>query len=493
MTNTAPPATTTTTTTTTAAAAMAAVMAQDEKIRGELNAIELARIANFFTEVKDKVKYINQSYGDARRSVEEQFRSVSSAVQAQTEQRHRELSAMELKLQNDVKQRLYEVLFDLRQRYEMNQHVNKFHVDMNKHFEAISSELNASNNKSGSTALSNEQIKSLFERIEALNANIEENRCKLVPARIEHAPLRFTKSERLLELPLIGEINMEATFRFDTITQIRQLNDNFKMSLYDLSGEALFTAPCVTSFMALIAKNKILFLHEKMHGRIRTTSLFVVYYDLSIMHRVELDHHLETLCTCCVHGRTICVAFRRSKGEFLVKLFNAELKLLKENLILFDELDTICMSGTRISLVNSTKSKNCVCELDYSLSVIKRFGQRTSPTRAFYVKGELLAVNDHKVFVRDKQDIRVMSYSTGKLLYKFSIGDLDDKCVVRLDYHTEKFLVFNGYEKLSYYNHEGALIVSNKLRFHEKFDGFQHSLYGNFAFVNCEKKLMLVI
>ena len=87
-----------------------------------------------------------------------------------------------------------------------------------------------------------------------------------------------------------------------------------------------------------------------------------------------------------------------------------------------------------------------------------------------------------------------MSNSTGKLLYSFEICDLDDKATVYLDYHTEKFIVYNGFSRISYFSHEGKQLATNKLRLTDRtFDEFQYSLNGNFAFINNDKRYLVII
>jgi hypothetical protein len=134
----------------------------------------------------------------------------------------------------------------------------------------------------------------------------------------------------------------------------------------------------------------------------------------------EIDHHLETLVTHCIHDGTICLVFRKGKKDFLIKLLDIDLKYKCEKFIDF-EPSTVRMNKKKIFLINETKKTNCLREYDHDLNYVKKFGQKRSRKRPYCFKGDIISLNENKIFVKDKNKINILSYSTGKLLYSFTI------------------------------------------------------------------------
>ena len=111
----------------------------------------------------------------------------------------------------------------------------------------------------------------------------------------------------------------------------------------------------------------------------------------------------------------------------------------------------------------------------------------------FYVKGELLTLHSDKIFVKSQEKLVIINQETGLLICSFEIPDIKI-CQVIVDFAKEKYLVYNKFNKLSYYNHKGELQQDNKIRFNSVvFDTFKYSITGHFAFLNADKNLVLVV
>ena len=114
--------------------------------------------------------------------------------------------------------------------------------------------------------------------------------------------------------------------------------------------------------------------------------------------------------------------------------------------------------------------------------------------KPFYVKEEIIAINAEKLFVKDSGVLRQVCRNTGAILNTIEKIDELKQSKIFLDYHKEKYIVFNGYDKVVYYNHKGDQITFNKLRnVKKKFHEFQFSRSGHFAFINYDDCTMLVI
>lgn len=445
----------------------------------------MERLQNYFNDVESKVSLLNNGYMNLKKTIKDEFDYISHQIHNESVSRKRELNELEAKLDNDIKLKLYEIMFDLKQKYELNESADEKRREINKMFEAIQCDYQKRDE------MTQEETSALLEKIQQLSTMIDDNP-KLSAPILPDNIVKFSKSDTHLELPVIGEIFYDNSYRLDIVNQVKNLNDQFKMVFVDLNK--VFKESGVTKSVTLISKNKILYIYEKMYGRIKTTSLFIVYsYDMTILRKTEIDHHLETLVTHCVYDRTICLVFRKGKKDFLIKLFDIDLTFLREKFIDF-EPTKVKMNKNRIFFINEMKKTNCLREFDHDLNYIKKFGQLRTEKRSYCLKGDLIALNENKIFIKYKNMIKVLSYSTGKLLYSFTINDMDDRARVFLEYHTEKFLVYNGFTRISYFNHEGNLLATNKLRLIDHhFDEFQFTMNGNFAFINNDKKYLIII
>ena len=180
----------------------------------------------------------------------------------------------------------------------------------------------------------------------------------------------------------------------------------------------------------------------------------------------------------------------------MLHLYDINLKPLKENTYDFDyNISYLLMNNEHVYVI--AEKKPFINEYDLELNFRDSFGQMTNKEKPYYVKEEVIAITNEKIFVRDENLIRLICRKTGTQLYLVDkIDDLKTSTVF-LDYNKEKYIVFNGYDKVVYYNHKGDVIAQNKLRnndiLKEKINEFQFSRSGHFAFINYDTCKMIVI
>lgn len=227
----------------------------------------------------------------------------------------------------------------------------------------------------------------------------------------------------------------------------------------------------------------------------KTTYAKIVYYDMSVLVEREIKD-VGNFVTYLIYDKYIILAFKHSKKHCIVQLYDINLKPLKENSIDFDyNISYLLMNHESIYVI--AEKKPFINEYDLELNFRDSFGQMSNKEKPYYVHEEIIAITAEKIFVRDENSIRLVCRSTGTQL--FMLDKIDDlkTSTVFLDYNKEKYIVFNGYDKVVYYNHKGDVIASNKLRnsdiTKEKIHEFQFSRSGHFAFINYDKCRVIVI
>ncbi len=192
-----------------------------------------------------------------------------------------------------------------------------------------------------------------------------------------------------------------------------------------------------------------------------------------------------------VFDKAILIAFQKQRQTTIVQMYDLNLKLLRDQSFKF-EVQGLFMNEERIFLLKDTKSSPLINEYDYEFILREQFGQIKYEKKPYYIKNEIVTIDNQKIYVKLDDELRILCINSGEVLSKINIIDLKISKIY-LDQKREKFLLFNGYNKLSYFNHLGTLLVDNKLRFDENFNEFQFTRSGHFAFINTNKNFLLAI
>ena len=328
------------------------------------------------------------------------------------------------------------------------------------------------------------RTRNLIEKLELLNTKIDDNQ-KLIPSQCGSG-ISFSKGNEYVSIPSIGDINYDSVFKIDMITKINNFNNSFQHRLFDLTS--FLEKNAIQGHFSLISKNKIFLLYEKIYGKVKSTFMKVIYYDGSILKETEVKN-VGSFISYFLTDKYILVLFQKCKSTCIIELYDLNLKLQRDQQINYD-VSSVFMNDERIFLLRDHSP--LVFEYDYELNFRNSFGQITKEKKPYYLKDEIVAIANEKIYVKMDNELRIISCGTGDLLSKISIIDLKTSRIY-LDYNKEKFVTFNGFNKISYFNHLGELIVENKLRHHETFDEFHFTKSGHFAFLNTEKRLLLAI
>jgi hypothetical protein len=191
-------------------------------------------------------------------------------------------------------------------------------------------------------------------------------------------------------------------------------------------------------------------------------------------------------------SKYLLLAFEKGSDDFYIVLFDAGLNELRTKKIAY-EFNDIYMSESKFYLLRANSKEKLINEYDYDFHFINSYGQSKRKKKKFFIEGSVFAIENDKVYTKYENTVSVLAKASGNVLHQFDLDDLITSRIF-LDFDKEKFLVFNGYQKLSYYNHSGELVNFNKIRVaSEKFDEFQFIKSGYFAFINNQKNLILII
>lgn len=445
------------------------------------------KLNDYLTNVKSKINILNTGYEKARRKIELECDRICDDINKAAEDI---IDAVEKKKQvmlNDVDSYKNELLIDYKERYETNKQFEKSKNEINLAYNLIKDEYDRLK-EAKSPQEYNNMIRNLTEKIEILNTQIADQNTWMMPDPNPSIGIKFLRNNFTFQIPYIGDITYDSVYKIDMISKISFFNNSFQQRLIYL--DHLIEANSSLKFIGLISKNKILVLYEKVFGKVISTFAKIVYYNGMVLYEKEILN-VGSLVSYHIYEKFIVIAFRKSKNDHIIYLYDISLKFLKDQAVKF-EIVSILMNNESIFLISDKKP--FVNEYDYELKFKKSFGQKEKETKEFYIRDQILNIRNGKIFVRFENEIKVLCHSSGDLLSKIKFNDLN-KSVIYLDNNKEKYLIFNKDKenKIYYYNHKGELLASNKLKSKESFDEFQFSNTGHFAFICNKKNCILVI
>ncbi|CAF1067979.1 unnamed protein product [Brachionus calyciflorus] len=430
-----------------------------------------------------KIDLINNGYTLGRKKIENECEKIKSEINNAVQflidqiQKKRDIMITDVDLYKN------EALMDHKERYhnekveKMKKSINSAHKIIFENFDHL-----CNSNKLDS----NDEYRCLIERISSLNTKINDSNNRLIPDLNSTVNILFSKSDQFIHIPFIGDITYESVSKIDMVAKISHLNNYNQQRLINL--DHLMDTFLLAKFIGLISKNKILILYEKVYGKVTSIFLKIGYLDGTLLYEQEVRNK-GSLNNYCIYDNNILVHFRKGHKDHIIHLYDTSLKLIQDHAIYFD-IESLLMNDDSIFLIS--EKKPFVNEFDFKLNYKKSYGQKTKEQKAFYVKDEIFAITDMKIFVKMENEVRLLNRANGEFLCKIDFDDLKISTIF-LDFNKEKYLVFNGFDKLSYYNHKGELIISSKLRIKEVFNQFQYSRSGHFAFINNKKNIILVI
>lgn len=434
----------------------------------------------YYEDVRKKVELIDESYQSARQKIDDDFDKVRDEINYRVEDLIRQLSEKKAKLLVDLDTRKNELLIDLKARYGTNKNIVDQRNSIKTRFEAIRDKLEE--NSKGDV----KKLRSIIEELDALNSKLDDNK-KLIPNEIGEG-IVFAPSTQEIDIPLIGDLNYNPAYKLDLINKLENINNNFQHRLFDLN-HAMHPNPICKSF-CLLSKNKALVIYEKLFGKVKITFLKIVYFDGSVVKEVEIKD-VGTLITSYLHIPYILLGFKKGERDYVVHMYDIDLKFRKDHHVKF-EIVSFLMNKEYIFITRT--HKDYVCEYNHDLSFRKSFGQIKNEKEPFYVKGEIVAITLEKIYVRLEDTLRILTADKGELIHSIVIDTLiQPKSRIFLDTHREKYIVYNGFEKIAYHNHKGVELKSNKLRNSVPYDGFFYTITGHFGFIDEKNNAILVI
>lgn len=440
-------------------------------------------LANHLVNLKQKVDIINNGYQLGRKKIENECQKVIGEINKATEQLIKEIINKRDVMVNDVELYQRDVLLDYQERYENNPKFEANKSTINSAYGLIMNDLAAFNSKKN---VSEEDGRQLIEKTELLVSKLNDACTWLIPDPSPSIGIVFTKNNADIQIPFIGDITYDSVNKVDIVAKISYLNNIVQQRIYKI--DHIIEDHLFQKHITLISKNKLLVLYEKVYGKVISVFAKIVYYNGSVLHKIEVCN-VGNLASFCVYDNCILLDFRKSKNEHILYMYDTNLNYLQDQPLNF-EVQSLLMNKKTIFVLS--EKKPLIREYDERLKLTKCYGQKSKENSPYYLKGEVVGINDLKIFVKFENELRLISRSNGELLSKITFDDLKASKIC-LDYCKEKYIVFNGFDKVSYFNHKGEMIISNKLRSGHVFDYFKFSRSGHFAFVNHKENLVLVI
>lgn len=111
-----------------------------------------------------------------------------------------------------------------------------------------------------------DKLQSLLQRIEKLNANINDHQ-RLLPEHDFQVGLTFKANKWPdINVPLLGDITYDSIYKIDIKSKIESFNNEYQHM--DFEFGSLMAENPVSKNIGIISKNKFLVLYEKIYGKV---------------------------------------------------------------------------------------------------------------------------------------------------------------------------------------------------------------------------------
>jgi hypothetical protein len=189
----------------------------------------------------------------------------------------------------DVDAAKTDLMIALNERYENNETAVQFKHELNRSFQSLVHEMS---NHGEKLYASEDTMRTLVEKLSALNSRIDDNRKHIYSPSDLNTGITFTKpvdnksaTTNIIDT-FIGDINYDCVYKSDMVGKIRNLNNKFQHRSIHLSKLIGDVEP-ISKEVAVISKNKLLLIYEKLFGKIKTLFVKVVYYDGTVLSEVN--------------------------------------------------------------------------------------------------------------------------------------------------------------------------------------------------------------
>lgn len=438
----------------------------------------VTKVSERLSSLKYKIEVINNGYELGFRRINDQCVQIKEQIDKNVYSLIMEILNKRNIMFEDIESYKNEALVDFKQQYENNKNfeINKKIINetYEKIIEEFAQDLSEKSNKN----------KNLSENIDILNSKINEYCFWTMPNPVVN--LVFTKNEPNIQVPFIGDISYDSVYKIDILTKLSCLNNTVQQRLIKL--DHLIEKSILVKFIGLISKNKVLILYDKVFGKVTSVFMKVVYFNGTVLYEREVCN-IGTLVDYCIYHRNIVLNFEIGKNQHILHLYDTNLKFIQESGISF-KIESILMNSDTILI--TSKKQPYVHEYDYELNSLRSYGQKRKEQKPFFVKDEVFALTNQKLYVKYQDELRLLCRFNGELLSKLIINDLKTSKIY-LDFNKEKYITFSGLNRLCYLNHKGEMIKCNKLKTKDTFDEFQYSRSGHFGFINKKNNFILII
>lgn len=440
-----------------------------------------AQVSERMSLLKSKIELVNNGYELGCKKINDQCNLVKEQIDKKVYLLIMDILDKRNIIFEDIEYYKNEALLDFRRKFD-NTNFDKNKQILNEAYENI---LEESKELICQESNENKQIKKLFkEKIDILIAKLDE--CCIWTMPVPMVNLVFTKNETDIQIPFIGDITYDSIYRVDMFTKLSCLNNVIHQRTIKLDN--LIDKCILNKFIGLISKNKALVLYEKVFGKVTSVFIKIIYFNGTVLYEREICN-IGSLVNYCVHNRHILLEFLVGKNEHIIHLYDTKLKFIQEKCIDYN-IESIIMNSD--TLVICSKKQPFVNEYDYELNSLRSYGQKKNEKKSFFVKDQIFAITNQKLYLRYQNEVRILCRFNGEMLSRIMIDGLKTSQIY-LDFNKEKFIIYNGANKLSYHNHKGEMIQSTILKTNKCFDEFQYSKSGHFGFIDTKKNIILII
>jgi len=291
---------------------------------------------------------------------------------------------------------------------------------------------------------------------------------------------------------MIGKLNY-GSYKIDVFSKILSINELGSDPIRaDLSKLLKYDDLNIhKTKLGILEKNKIFLISERYLGNVNITSIKIIYLDGTVLYSHQING-IPSFHSYCVYDKFIVIAFRTKSRLYHVSLFNDKLQVLNTYSFRM-ELQEIHMNSKEINLI-AKDSKDIVYTYDYEFNHCNSFGQKKRSKKPYYIDGDVLAIENDKIYLKKGSSISTLSRLNGLVLSQLK---LDFEFIqFSLDTNHDRFIVFRNNNDVILMNDKGAVLCENKLDTLDKeetYDSFQFTKSGHFCFINKKSHRILII
>lgn len=223
------------------------------------------RLNEYMKKLVERVNIIENGYEQTKVLIDEEIDAIKTEIHTKADMLIDQIIEKRDTMIRDVEMYKDELLVDHFERFVQNEKFKVFQDDVVSEFKQIRSDVERLDFQKKDS----EAFRNLLQRIEKLNATINDNQ-RLLPETDLKVGLAFKANKWPdINVPMLGDITYDSIYKIDIKSKIESFNNDYQHFKFEF-GSLIDENP-VSKNIGIISKNKFLVLYEKILGKVSLT------------------------------------------------------------------------------------------------------------------------------------------------------------------------------------------------------------------------------